>query len=188
MPETGREAVIRAAAHCFRHKGVRRTSLDDIASAAGLSRATVYRLFRGREEIVLETLIHLTEKSLRRTVGRLGESGDLAEALVGLVMSTVDGARRDQRGVGLLFSSDVSDRGRSIRGASKPLVGLFEDAVAKLHALHPEPLRVSSEEAGEIVLRVVLSLLTFEPPEPRSGPEERAFVGRILLPAVLERS
>lgn len=50
------ERICRAALRCFERFGVTKTSIEDIAREAGCARATVYRHFKGKEAIVLETI------------------------------------------------------------------------------------------------------------------------------------
>ena len=49
-------AVADAALACFGRWGVAKTTLDDIARQAGVSRATVYRLFPGGKDVVLDAV------------------------------------------------------------------------------------------------------------------------------------
>jgi AcrR family transcriptional regulator len=48
--------VVDAALACFGRWGVAKTTLDDIAREAGCSRATVYRLFPGGKDVVIEAV------------------------------------------------------------------------------------------------------------------------------------
>lgn len=47
-----RENIASAASELFTQKGIARTSMDDIAKAAGYSKATLYVYFENKEEIV----------------------------------------------------------------------------------------------------------------------------------------
>src|SRR5687768_4129721 len=46
------ERIIRAAYACFERFGVRKTTIEDIATAAGVSRPTVYKHYAGKDAIV----------------------------------------------------------------------------------------------------------------------------------------
>jgi len=48
--------VVDAALACFSRWGVAKTTLDDIAREAGVSRATVYRLFPGGKDVVIDAV------------------------------------------------------------------------------------------------------------------------------------
>jgi AcrR family transcriptional regulator len=49
---TSYERIIRAAYMCFERYGIERTSIEDIAREAGVTRPTVYRYFKGKLGIV----------------------------------------------------------------------------------------------------------------------------------------
>lgn len=50
------QRAIDAAAHCIDHLGLEKTSMEDIAREAGISRATLYRRFGNREAILTALL------------------------------------------------------------------------------------------------------------------------------------
>jgi AcrR family transcriptional regulator len=50
------EKVVHAALSCFARWGVAKTTLDDIAREAGVSRATIYRQFPGGKDVVLDAV------------------------------------------------------------------------------------------------------------------------------------
>jgi AcrR family transcriptional regulator len=56
------ERILDAAQQRFLLAGIRRTTMDDIAEAAGLGRATLYRRFAGRDDIVLATIAREFER------------------------------------------------------------------------------------------------------------------------------
>lgn len=51
-PNPTEEAVLRAATERIRAHGIRRTTIEDVARDAGVSRGTVYRYFPGKDELV----------------------------------------------------------------------------------------------------------------------------------------
>lgn len=51
-----RRAIVRAARACFLSNGVAKTTFDDIAARAGVSRATVYLYFSSKEHLLLGML------------------------------------------------------------------------------------------------------------------------------------
>src|SRR5882724_2297876 len=55
--EVKREAVIRAAAHAFNHKGYHNTSLDDIAAALEVTKPTVYYYVSNKEQLLFECFV-----------------------------------------------------------------------------------------------------------------------------------
>lgn len=47
-----RDAVLRVAAQSFNQKGFSNTSMDDVASALGVSKPTVYQYFKSKQELL----------------------------------------------------------------------------------------------------------------------------------------
>lgn len=73
-----RDAILSGAYECFAQYGVRKTTVEDIASAAAVSRPTVYKHFSSKDAIVneiclLETAKLNDEVRSRRTHGQSAE-------------------------------------------------------------------------------------------------------------------
>lgn len=77
-----RERVLNAALECFKLYGLKRTSMDDIAQKAALSRPALYLLFPNKEAIFRTGLEHLHDAALARMGSALREDRPLAERLV----------------------------------------------------------------------------------------------------------
>lgn len=185
-PPTADDVIVDAAEDCIALAGARHTTIDDIAAAAGVSRATIYRRLGSRDQVVLAVLVRITERHLARLRPRLFAQPDLESALALLVRATVAAARKDD--LRLLFASE--ERGASgapIPGALEPLAARFGAVVTALGATFPGQFAAGVEEpeAGEWLLRVVLSLATIEV-EPRRTPAATdRWVRRFVLPGVL---
>ncbi|ORL15987.1 TetR/AcrR family transcriptional regulator [Prescottella equi] len=52
-----RTAILAAAESCFARYGIAKTTMEDVAKAASMSRATVYRYFADREALVAESVV-----------------------------------------------------------------------------------------------------------------------------------
>jgi AcrR family transcriptional regulator len=78
-----RVRVIDGALACIAHHGVAKTTLDDVARAAGCSRATVYRVFPGGKDAVLGAVVDTeVARFFSALVVRMGEATDLEDVLV----------------------------------------------------------------------------------------------------------
>src|SRR6266508_6020399 len=73
-----RERILDAAFTLFGRYGFKRTSMEDIASEAGLSRTALYLQFRNKEDIFRELAAGLHEKALSGAEAAL--EGDLPVA------------------------------------------------------------------------------------------------------------
>ena len=86
-----KERVFEGALVCIGRYGLARTTVDDVASASGVSRATIYRHFPGgREQLVAETVAWETS----RFFVRLGQAVAAAPDLCVLLEDALVFARR----------------------------------------------------------------------------------------------
>ncbi len=87
-----RVRIVDATLACLADQGIAKTTLDDIAGWAGLSRATVYRAFPGgREAIFAATVETEVARVFSDLAVAMGEAQDLEEVLV---VGIVETARR----------------------------------------------------------------------------------------------
>jgi AcrR family transcriptional regulator len=79
-----RVRIIDGTLTCLARYGTAKTTVDDVARQAGVSRATVYRVFPGGRDEILAAVVDTEMARLFSALGvRLGEAQDLTEALVG---------------------------------------------------------------------------------------------------------
>lgn len=89
--------IIDATLACLSRHGTVKTTVDDIARQAGVSRATVYRVFPGGRDEILGAVVDTEMARLFSALGvRLGESGDLGQALVGGIVEASTRIRRHE--------------------------------------------------------------------------------------------
>src|SRR5690242_349460 len=58
-----RERLIDAAERCIDRFGLAKTTLEDVAAESSVSRATIYRYFANRDELMLEVLLRELARS-----------------------------------------------------------------------------------------------------------------------------
>jgi AcrR family transcriptional regulator len=82
-----RTRILEAAVVCIERSGLAKTSLEDVASEAGVSRATLYRWFAGgREQLIRDTVVWEIGQFLGRLAEALDAEPDLEHKLIrGLV-------------------------------------------------------------------------------------------------------
>ncbi|MEM9592243.1 MAG: TetR/AcrR family transcriptional regulator [Pseudomonadota bacterium] len=88
-PTETEQTIIAAAIRCFVRFGARKTSMNDIAESAGVSRQTLYDLFGGKDELIRSSIRSLTEANLRAVRDRLSECTSLSEKLDAYFEETV---------------------------------------------------------------------------------------------------
>ncbi len=81
-PADTRERVLEAALSCIEREGLAATSVEDVARAASVSRATIYRHFPGgREQLVTETATWEVARFFARVEQTVADEPDLAARL-----------------------------------------------------------------------------------------------------------
>jgi len=117
-----RETILHAAEAVILRQGFHETSMDDVAAEAQFSKATLYRYFRSKAELIFEILGHYLEEvdaELRAIRGRNASAREKLRAslAVGIKFETEKGniARvfLMERSFINLIQTMVSERGRS---------------------------------------------------------------------------
>jgi AcrR family transcriptional regulator len=178
--DDARRRLVDAAETCFMKFGVAKTTLEDIASEAGVSRATVYRYFDGgRDEIILGVVLREARSFLSTLRTRVQRESDLSDAIVEGVMYTVASVRKNDQ-LALLFAPEVAGQTTAIAGAS---TALFEITTDFLRPVFEDASRdgqmrdeVDAADAAEFVLRMILSILSVPGPRARTVAGQREFV------------
>jgi AcrR family transcriptional regulator len=84
-PQAGdqEERIVEGMLACIARWGVAKTTVDDIARSAGLSRATLYRTFPGGKEVAFEALLrHEAARFFATVTDRLDDARTLDDLLV----------------------------------------------------------------------------------------------------------
>jgi AcrR family transcriptional regulator len=90
-----RDRILAAAERCITRYGLRKTTMEDIASEVGLSRPSVYRYFSDRDELVIE-LILLRARALRaRSHKLIARQSNLGDQIVEGLLYVAEQARLD---------------------------------------------------------------------------------------------
>jgi AcrR family transcriptional regulator len=91
-----REPLVREAYHLIGSKGMQRMSLQDVADAAGVSKALVLYHFRTKEELVLTTMRWVLDEVARRTSAAIESAETPAEKVRVLVDAIFVDPRRNR--------------------------------------------------------------------------------------------
>ena len=181
-----RVRIVDGALRCLAGSGIAKTTVDDIARASGLSRATVYRTFpRGREGILAAVVETEVARLFSALAVAMGEATDLEDVLVA---GMVESARRMRSHGALTYLLEHEP------GAVLPYLTFAEldrvllvagDLAAPFFARWLEPAQAS--RAAEWAVRIVLAYCS----GPAAGtdlgnPDDaRALVRAFVLPGIL---
>lgn len=179
--EAARQRLLRATARCVAREGIAETSVAAIAAEAGVSRQTVYRYFRGRDELVLGSIRAASEGLREEIERRISGLRDPAAMIVETLLVGLAGVREDPV---LRAIADSSRLDGPVVGRITGPAGLAwvrETLAAAIAAAGWSP--AEADEGLEMLLRVFLSLILSPAPE-RSPDELRAFLHRRLVPSL----
>ncbi|MEM1299751.1 MAG: TetR/AcrR family transcriptional regulator [Pseudomonadota bacterium] len=88
MTDTERK-IIEAAIGTFVRYGAKKTTMGDIAEAAGVSRQTVYDAFGNKDEVIRAGIVYVTDQYLARVQARLEDCTTLAAQIDAYFEETV---------------------------------------------------------------------------------------------------
>ena len=85
-----REEILGAAAELFARRGFHGVSIDDIGAAVGMSGPGLYRHFPGKEAVLSEMLLRISQQLLQEGSRRVVAAADAAAALDALLRWHID--------------------------------------------------------------------------------------------------
>ncbi|MBB5117640.1 TetR/AcrR family transcriptional regulator [Streptomyces eurocidicus] len=180
---TRRERILQEAARLFAERGFHGVGVDEIGAAVGISGPGLYRHFAGKDAMLSELLVGISERLLaggrERVAAATGEGGGPAAVLDSLVDGHIDFALDDRalitlhdRELGQLRDSDR----KQVRSLQRQYVELWVEVV---RALHP----AAGEAEVRAAVHAVFGLLNSTPHLGRPG----ALPGRDATAALLRR-
>ena len=128
-----RQELSAAALRLFAERGFARTSVDDIARAAGVSRSTFFRYFRSKEAIVSGGTDARAELFLRMLEDRPSHEGRL-EALEETLVEFAQKLRSDDRREELQLIQRIISSDPTLSAGQAALTARWRAAVARVLA------------------------------------------------------
>ncbi|GAA4158023.1 TetR/AcrR family transcriptional regulator [Gryllotalpicola daejeonensis] len=133
-----RQRYLDEAARLFASRGFHAVSIDDLGAAVGVSGPALYRHFRGKEAILSEILVGVSERLMAGLEATLAERAEPRETLLGLIDFHVDFAV-SERDVIRLQDRELASLPEAQNRAVRTLQRRYLDGwVEVLRALRPE--------------------------------------------------
>ena len=186
-----RERLLDAAEGCLEQFGPQKTSMEDVARAAGMSRATVYRYFENRDALLLGVASRQASSLAADAISYLAQFNTISDWLVEGLLFTLRELPSRPVFASLVTSLDSHASGNLFLG-STGLVQIGVNVLRPMFANAKEQglLRddVDPEMLVEWLLRVLWTYLNA--PSQVATDEEgmRKLFRMMLIPAVLKES
>jgi len=185
LSPTIEDRAVRATLACIARYGLAKTTFDDVAREAGCARATLYRYFGGKRQLVRITLV----REAARLAASVREAGDCEPTFEDAVVAMVVRAARELREHEALqflfaFEPELVLPHVTFDAGNRFLVGAGS-AVAPALARFLPAERV--DRAGEWLARVVLTH-ALSPTRPIDLTDEaatRTLVHELVLPGLI---
>jgi AcrR family transcriptional regulator len=176
--------VLDAAKLCCERWGLAKVTIEDIANEAGVSRATLYRMFPGGKDILFEALrVRDIEDFFTRLSAHLDGATDFEDLLVRCVMHATHELRADQH-LSLMLASEPGDTLGQLTVEGLPRIirvaTVFLAPLADGYLPRPEAARLV-----ELLARLVISYFLAPSEQVDLGEPDsaRAFIQTFILPA-----
>lgn len=152
-----RERILEATYACIARSGLDRTTVEDAAREAGVSRATVYRWFPGgRDELLNDTIAWQTDQFFVRLAAEVVDADSFAEVVTRAIVS----AHRWIAEHEVLQRLVATEPGRLVPAITAEMRRLVPEIG---HFVEPHLVREGVADpvaAGEYVARMVVSLIS----------------------------
>ena len=180
-----RMLLLAAAAACVEQYGVEKTTLEDVARRAEVSRPTVYRYFKDRDDLVLAVVLGRARRVLEDGHEFLETQSSLREALVEGLLFLVERGRGDPY---VEMMVNAPGRGRDPGAARRQAA--FLEWTTTLWSLVLTRAQQSGELEGRSLDRIYLwlnglMLLLVGRPDalPQESADLRSLIEEFVLPA-----
>jgi AcrR family transcriptional regulator len=155
-PLSGADRVLEAAKRCCERWGMAKVTVDDIAAEAGMSRATLYRLFPGGKDVLYEALRRRDSAEFFTELQAHVDAADsLEDLLVRMVVEATRQLRTDEH-LQVMLASRPGEVAMTLNFDGLPVI--FETATAYLTPLVARWIgEERAAELAELLSRLVVS-------------------------------
>ena len=155
-----RENILEAAAWLFKRRSYVRTSLDDVASRAGIKKSTIFYYFPSKEYLLYEVLSECVKRGKKRHLSSYSPSASPRENLEKMIKAHLSFNLRDSfGGISVFEQKNLSSRLR------KSYTALRDEYEQFFREIVEEAMCAGHLQQGDIRLqtRLILGLLNSVP-------------------------
>jgi AcrR family transcriptional regulator len=185
--DDARERLLNAAEACFDRFGLRRTTIDDVAREAKVSRSTVYRYFDGRGDLIVAAYLRESEAVNDKVKALMAQPGTFPERVVEAMMRSIDAIRAGKylplmlSSEGALLASKAITASTAFYEGCRDTMGPFFEQAKADGEVRPE---MELDDFIEWTLRLIFSFAMFDSPAPRDKKGMRRLIEAFLVPSL----
>lgn len=176
-----RERLLEVAAQCVARDGITGTGIAHVALEAGVSRPTVYRYFKDRDELIRSVLLQAGLRLANEVRTHMKGFDDPQEGAVEAMVFTLQGIQENPV-LKQVWSPPVFDAA-VLRGFTQPASIAFTRVAFSDFIDAAGWDEAEATEAMEYMLRLIMSFLASPAPH-RDEQELRDFLRRRFVPAL----
>ena len=151
--------VCRAALECLERLGFEKTTMTDIAQEAGISRPTLYKYFRNKDEVFLTAIDIEAHIFARAVVKHARKFGTIEERIVEIIIYVVEELSKDHY-LSYALNHELAGTLRNRAFSDQATLVFSEMAALPLIEIRPE-LADQGIEISEIMARFAMSIIFF---------------------------
>jgi AcrR family transcriptional regulator len=186
--EEARRRLVAATGRCLARRGTSRIRIEEVALEAGVSRSTVYRYFKNRNELILAVLLSRVDVALEGVISSLTRPEDASSSICDVFLKSTALINGDAISEAL-FTEGSRSLTESLELTADPIV----DAVYR----HLGPLMRQWREDGQLAADLDLretvrwmmaaGVIIMSPPWSGWPPaRKRAFLDRYVVRALVD--
>ncbi|PBC53119.1 TetR family transcriptional regulator [Rhodococcus sp. ACS1] len=186
--EVARGQILKAAESMFQRYGLSKTTMDDIAKEAGVSRPTVYRYFGDRDTLITALIEVRSRRLFDKARAFLRSRETFAEQIVDGLVFLVDRGRHDPI-IRLIVSPEHMDLATALVGSTGLAASLtqemWEPLLTEARARDEIRAGLSDKEICQWIALVQLILVGRMDFSSEGDPENRRMLTNFLLPGIV---
>jgi AcrR family transcriptional regulator len=184
------ERVLAAADECFGRYGIAKTTMEDVARAAGISRATLYRHFADRESLLTESVRRRARLNMKTAQAFFRRRTTIEAKLTDGIARNVRQGKRDPLVRLLVAPEEMALAAKLLErsGLANELTReLWEPVLAQAQASGEIAADVDLVELCEWIAHLEIMFISQLEDTPEALAWVRRMVGQFVVPAIASR-
>ena len=179
-----KQIIIDAAVKCFEQYGPQRTSMDDIAEAAGMSRKTLYRVINDRPKLIQEILQQRWTKIATKIQSRIARAASFEEALLEGSVTAVSAAQDDKLANEIIHKATDHTMEQFLLHGNERVYKANQDIWLTAIVEGRQQGVVKPNLSDDRIIEIIASMHVLLLMRDDSPAKQRAFLKDVLIPAI----